>query len=63
MVSFLLGWMLIQTDLVLCTSGITPDMLQDRPLSFSSGLHSHCALRLDSWNPGGHGRSVTLTSA
>ena len=57
--SFPLGWMLIQTDLVLCISGVAPDMLQDRPLSLSSGEHSHPAVTVDSWKPGGHGRSVT----
>ena len=57
---FLFGCKLIQTDLVFCISGVAPDMLQSRPLSFNSGAHSHCAVRMDSWKPGEHGRSVTL---
>ena len=59
MVSFPLGPVLIQADLVLLTIGVKPDMLQSRPLSFSSEAHSHLAVRVDSWKPGGQGKSVT----
>ena len=60
MVSFPLGSILIQADLVLLTIGVEPDMLQSTPLSFSSGAHSHWAVRVDSWKPGGQGKSVTF---
>ena len=36
-------------------------MLHSRPLSLSSREHSHPAVTVDSWKPGGHERSVTYT--
>jgi len=35
-------------DLVLCTSGVAPEMLQSKPLSCNTGAHSHWAVMLES---------------